>query len=168
MADPTRGRFRTFLLSGLQNYLINEWAKMSRERRGGRLQFVPLQTDSPEELYAAEPLDHRTPEAIYEPRWAAAVMARAFDRLRQEYASRQARLFDALKPFIWGDKSGASHAEIAASLELSEGAVRVAVHRLRRRYRDFLREEIAQTVASAADVDDELRHLIKAVSREGL
>jgi RNA polymerase sigma-70 factor (ECF subfamily) len=168
LADPARGRFRTFLLSALQNFLINEWTKMSRERRGGGFQFVPLQSESPEERYAAEPMDQRTPEALYEQRWAAAVMARAFERLRQEYLSRHARLFEALKPFVWGEKSGASHAKIASDLGLSEGAVRVAVHRLRRRYRDLLREEIAFTVESPADVDDELRHLIETVSRGGL
>ena len=165
LADPARGRFRTFLLSALQNFLINEWAKTSRDKRGGGIEFVPLHTQDPEQLYAAEPADERTPEVIYEQRWAAAVMARAFDRLRDEYGAAQAQLFEALKPFVWGEKSGTSHAEIGAALGLSGGAVRVAVHRLRRRYRDLLRQEIAETVSSAADVDDELRHLMAVVSQ---
>jgi RNA polymerase sigma factor (sigma-70 family) len=164
-ADPARGRFRTFLLSALQNFLINEWAKLAREKRGGNVEFVALHSEDPERLYAAEPADDRTPELIYEQRWAAAVMARAFDRLGAEYKAGQAQLFEALKPFVWGEKSGASHAEIGAVLGLSGGAVRVAVHRLRRRYRNLLREEIAQTVSSAAEIDDELRHLIHVVSQ---
>src|SRR5262249_16916439 len=98
-------------------------------------------------------------------RWAAAVMARAFQRLENDYSASQARLFESLKPFVWGDKSAASQAEIGTALGLSPGAVRVAVHRLRRRYRDFLRQEVAATVSSEADVDDELRHLIEIVSK---
>jgi len=168
LADQSRGRFRTFLLSALQNFLINEWTKAGRQKRGAGIEFVPLHTEDPENPYAAEPMDGRTPETIYEERWAAALMTRAFDRLRDEYGAERERLLAALKPFVWGEKSGASHVEIAAALGLSAGAVRVAVHRLRRRYRESLRQEIASTVATPEDVDDELRHLIEIVSRSPL
>jgi RNA polymerase sigma factor (sigma-70 family) len=166
LADRTRGRFRTFLLSALQNFLINEWQKASSEKRGGGVEFVPLLTENPEQLYAAEPADDRTPEVIYEQRWAAAVMARALERLDAEHCGEQSPFFEALKPFVWGAKSGTSHAEAGSVLGMSAGAVRVAVHRLRRRYRELLRQEIVETVASPEEVDDELRHLIDVVSRD--
>src|SRR5262245_40438937 len=168
LADPARGRFRTFLLTALNHFLINEWTKASREKRGGAMTFVPLHTDDPENIYAAEPADDCTPETLYEQRWATAVMRQAFHRLQAEYRGDRARLFEALKPFVWGEEAGASSGEVGAALELSEGAVRVAVHRLRRSYREFLREEIAQTVATPDEVDDELRHLIEIVSRTSL
>ena len=165
LADPARGRFRTFLLTALNHLLINEWTKTRREKRGGAIQFVPLQTNDPERLYAAEPVDDCTPETVYEQRWAAAVMGRAFERLTEEHGGDRARLFEALKTFVWGEKAGTPQADIAAALGLNEGAVRVAIHRLRRSYREFLRAEIAQTVATPEEVDDELRHLIAIVSR---
>ena len=168
LADPQRGRFRTFLLSALQNFLVNEWVKASREKRGGGIAFVPLFNEYPENLYAVEPVDERTPETIYEQRWAAAVIARVMERLRAEYRGARERFFEALKDFAWGDKAGTSHAEIAVALGLTEGAVRVAVHRLRRRYRELLREQIAQTVANDAEVEDELRYLVEIVSRRPL
>jgi RNA polymerase sigma-70 factor (ECF subfamily) len=168
LADPIRGRFRTFLLTALNHFLINEWIKAGRDKRGGAVEFVSLHTGDPENLYAAEPADTRTPETVYEQRWAAAVMKQAFDRLAAEYCDDRARLFEALKPFVWGEKAGTSYGEIASELGLNEGAVRVAVHRLRRSYRDLLREQIAQTVATPEEVDDELRHLIEIVSRRPL
>jgi RNA polymerase sigma factor (sigma-70 family) len=165
LADPARGRFRTFLLSALNHFLINEWIKTGRDKRGGAVEFVSLHTGDPENLYTAEPADARTPETLYEQRWASAVMKQAYDRLAAEYRDGRVRLFEALKPFIWGDKAGNSYGETAIALGLNEGAVRVAVHRLRRSYCDLLREEIAQTVATPEEVDDELRYLIEIVSR---
>ncbi len=165
LANPARGRFRTFLLSSLQNFLVNEWVKASREKRGGRQEFVPLHTGDPERLYACEPADARTPESVFEQRWAATVMRQAMTQLRAEYADGREKLFETLQACAWGDKANLPLAAIAETLGMREGAVRVAVHRLRGRYRDFLRQTIAQTVSSAAEVDDELRHLIQIVSR---
>ena len=165
MADPARGRFRTFLLTALNHFLINEHRKSQREKRGGTIDFMPSANDDPELSYAAEPADNCTPEVIYEQRWAAAVMRRAFDRLQSEFTGDRTRLFEALKPFVWGERSDASQAAIAETLGLNEGAVRVAVHRLRRRYRELLRGEIAQTVSAPEEVEDELRHLIKIVTQ---
>src|SRR5262249_7262383 len=121
-----------------------------------------------ENLYTAEPADTRTPENIYEERWAGTVMKQAFDKLAAEYRGDRARLFEALKPFVWGDKAGTSYGGIAIALGLDERAVRVAVHRLRQSYRELLRDEIAQTVATPEEVDDELRYLIGIVSRAPL
>lgn len=164
LADPSRGRFRTFLLASFRNFLVNEWAKASREKRGGGQGLVSLHTDDPENLYASEPADARTPEAMYEQRWAAAVMDQAMTQLRIEYAGGREQLFETLRFCAWGEKAGQPLAEVALALGMTEGAVRVAVHRLRGRYRALLRGVIGQTVSSPAEVDDELRHLIQIVS----
>jgi RNA polymerase sigma-70 factor (ECF subfamily) len=163
LADPARGRFRTFLLTTLNHFLVNEWIKSNREKRGGSIEFVPLHTDDPENIYATEPADDRSPEIVYEQRWAATVMRRAFERLAARYGSERARLLEAFKPFLWGEKAGTSQAEIAKALGLSSSAVRVAIHRLRKNFREILRDEIAQTVARPEEVDDELRHLVEIV-----
>jgi len=165
LADQARGRFRSFLLSALHHFLVNEWIKRGREKRGGAIEFLPLFTEDPENIYAAEPVDACTPETLYERRWATTVMTRAFDRLNGEFSGDRAALFGSLKAYVWGEKSKSSQAEVAAALGLSEGAVRTAIHRLRRRYREILRAEIAQTVATPNEVDDELRHLIEIVSQ---
>ena len=164
-ADPARGRFRTFLLSALNHFLINEWIKLRREKRGGGIDFVPLHAEHAESVYSAEPVEHCAAEALYELRWAALLIRRSFDRLEGEHVGNRMGLFEALKPYVWGDKTTASQAELAATLGLSCGAVRVAIHRLRQRFREILREEIAQTVASPEEVDDELRYLVEVVSR---
>jgi RNA polymerase sigma factor (sigma-70 family) len=167
LADPARGRFRTFLLSALQNFLANEWTKASREKRGGKIEFVPLVLEDAEKIYAAERADESTPEALYERRWAATVMQEAMNQLRAEYTGRE-KLFAILQASVWGETGSQPLAELAAALGMTEGAVRVAVHRLRSRYRERLRETIAQTVSNAAEVDAELRHLIQVVSRNAL
>jgi RNA polymerase sigma-70 factor (ECF subfamily) len=163
LPEQARGRFRSFLLTALNNFLINEWIKGNREKRGGAIEFLPLHTENPEDIYAAEPADDCTPETAYERRWAATVMRRAFDRLKEYYSGERA-LFDALKPFVWGEKSHVPQAEIAGALGMNSGAVRTAIHRMKRRYHEFLRAEIAQTVATPQEVEDELRHLIAIVS----
>lgn len=163
-ADPERGRFRTFLLGSLKNFLINEWKREGRLKRGGGLEFVSIDTNAAEEWFAAEASHESNPDAEYETRWAVTLVEQALTVLRQEFnAADKTMLFDELRGFIWGDKSGASYAEIGTRLDLSEGAVKMAVHRLRERFRELLRMEVAQTVARPEDVDDELRHLISVV-----
>ena len=165
LANPERGRFRTFLLSSLKNFLVNDWRRDQRRKRGGTEPGLSLDEMSPEERFAAEPADTLNPERIYEKRWASTLLEHVLARLRQDYASSgRADLFDALKDYLWGEKNLAAYAEAAAALGLSEGAVKVAIHRLRQRYRDLLRAEIANTVASPEEVDEELRHLIDVIS----
>ena len=163
-ADPDRGKFRTFLLRSLKNFLVNEWKRAGRLKRGGGLEFLSIDTNAAEDRYIAEAPDEFNPDAEYETRWAVALIEQVLAALRQEFnAADKGRIFEELKGFIWGDKSSASYAEIAAPLNLSEGTVKVAVHRLRQRFRELLRDEVAHTVARPDDIDGELRHLISVL-----
>ena len=163
-ADPDRGKFRTFLLSSLKNFLVNEWRRAGRIKRGGGLEFLSIDANTAENRYTVEPPHESNPDAEYEARWAVTLIEQVLSALRQEFnAADRARLFEELKGFIWGDKSTASYAEIAGHLNLSEGTVKVAVHRLRQRFRELLRAEVAHTVARPEDIDSELRHLIRVL-----
>ena len=164
-ADPDRGKFRTFLLRSMKNFLVNEWKRAGRVKRGGDLTFLSFDANVAEDRYAAEPANESNPDTAYEQRWAVTLIEQVLTALRQEFnAADKARLFEELKGFIWGDKSTASYAEIAGHLNLTEGTVKVAVHRLRQRFRELLRAEVAHTVARPEDVDDELRYLISVAS----
>jgi RNA polymerase sigma-70 factor (ECF subfamily) len=160
-ADRNRGMFRTFLLGSLKNFMVNEWKRVGRLKRGGGLEFLSIDANVAEDRYAAEPVNQSNPDAAYEQRWAVTLIEQVLAALRREYdATDKARLFEELKGFVWGDKSTASYAGIAGPLNLTEGTVKVAVHRLRQRFRELLRVEVAQTVARPEDIDGELRHLI--------
>jgi RNA polymerase sigma-70 factor (ECF subfamily) len=160
-ADPDRGKFRTFLLGSLRNFLINEWKRAGRLKRGGDLEFLSIDVNAAEDRYAAEVSDEFNPDAEYETRWAVTLIEQVLATLRQEFnAAEKAQLFEELKGFIWGDKCKSSYAEIAGQLNLSEGTVKVTMHRLRQRFRELLRAEVAHTVARPEDVDGELRYLI--------
>jgi len=164
-ADRDRGKFRTFLLGSLKNFLVNEWKRAGRLKRGGGVEFLPIDTNLAEDRYAEEPGKDASPDTAYERRWAITLIERVLATLRQEYSlADKARLFDELKGFIWGDKSTASYAEIAGHLNVSAGTVKVAMYRLRQGFRELLRAEIAHTVARPEDVDDELRYLISILN----
>jgi RNA polymerase sigma factor (sigma-70 family) len=165
-ADRQRGRFRTFLLSALNHFLANQWDKACTQKRGGAVQLVPLQLDSAETRYGQEPADPLTPEQIYERRWALALLNEVLNLLGAEHASAgTTKLFDLLKPCLVGDRKAQTYAALAAQLNMTEGAVKVAVHRLRQRYRQLLRDEIANTVAAPSEVDQEMRHLLAALTQ---
>ncbi len=162
-ARPESGRFRSFLLAALKNYIINEWQASRAQKRGGKRQFISLDEQSAEGRYQIEPADHLTPEHLFDRRWALTVMQRVMERLQAEYAAAgKTALFDELKGFL-AEKQPTPHAEIAAKHGISANAVCVAIHRLRHRYAGLLREEISHTVKDPADVDDEIRHLIAAL-----
>jgi len=164
-ANRDRGKFRTFLLRSLKNFLVNEWKRAVRLKRGGGVEFLSIDANVAEDRYATEPANESNPDAAYEQRWAVTLIEQVLTALRQEFnAADKARLFEGLKGFTWGDKSTASYAEIAGQLNLTEGTVKVAVHRLRQRFRELLRAEVAHTVARPEDVDDELRYLISVAS----
>jgi RNA polymerase sigma-70 factor (ECF subfamily) len=161
--EQSRGRFRSWLLAAMKHFLANEWDKSRAQKRGGGQMLIPLDASDAESRYAHEPADLATADKLFDRRWALTLLDQVLVRLRAEFSSAgKAKHFDALKGALTGNKT--PYAEIAAQLAMSEGGVKVAVHRLRERYRDVIRAEIAETVETPAEVDDELRHLLAALS----
>lgn len=165
-ADPARGRFRSFLLTSLKNFAANERDRDIAKKRGGGVPVVSLEFERAEGRFQMEPANNETPERMFDRRWALALLDRVLSRLKAETVpgGREAQ-FDRLKTYLTGDQPQLSYAQTAGDLGMSEGAVKVAVHRLRRHFRDVLRDEVAQTVSSPEEVEDELRHLWSAVGR---
>jgi RNA polymerase sigma factor (sigma-70 family) len=160
-ADPERGRFRSFLLASLKHFMVNEYNRARAAKRGGGQLIATIDVSGGEGRYALEPRDDANPEKLFERQWALTVLERVQTRLRSATVrSGKAQLFEQLKDFVTGEETDIPYREAGESLGMSEGAVRVAVHRLRRRFKDLLREEIEQTVADPADVDDEIRFML--------
>jgi RNA polymerase sigma-70 factor (ECF subfamily) len=167
-ADRSKGKFRTFLLSAMKHFLADQWDRARAQKRGGGATLLPLSLDTAEERYVVEPSDPSTPESIFERRWALALLDTVLDRLKAEYeADGRGALFAALRPCLVGERTAQPYAELAQSLDATEAAIKSAVHRLRQRYRQLLRNEIASTLDAAEDVDDELRHLFAVLSAPG-
>jgi RNA polymerase sigma factor (sigma-70 family) len=165
LANPHKGRFRTFLLAMLDQFLAHEWSRAHRRKRGGQFAFISLDQCTPEERYALEPVDRNTPEQKFQKQWALAVLKQAMTRLAEECeALGKGALFQEVKGGLSGEQEIARYADISRRLGMSDGSLRVAVHRLRQRYGELVRNEIAQTVQRAEDVDDELRYLIQVLS----
>jgi len=165
---PERGRFRAFLLASLKHFLANEAARARTEKRGGGLSLEPLVAgaDAAERHYQREPAEPRTPETLFERRWALTVIDRVLEELRGRWASEgREREFDALKECLLGQSLRGGYAAVAEDLGTTPGAVKTAVHRLRRRFHEGLRRHIAETVADPAEIDDEIRYLIAALGR---
>jgi RNA polymerase sigma factor (sigma-70 family) len=164
-ADRERGRFRWYLLRSLQNYLRNEMERARAQKRGGGATRVSWDGLEAEQRFRAEPVDTASPDILFDRRWARETLGRAMNRLSEEYeAAGRERLFARLKGYLAGNHGEESYAEAAAGLGLSTAAVRVMVHRLRHRYRELVRWEVAQTVADAREVDDEMRHLAELLA----
>lgn len=164
-ADPARGRFRSFLLTALKNFLTSEWRRQAAEKRGGSAEVVSIDAADAERRYLAEPADTRTPEALYERRWALALLERAVADVRRGYADRgQTELFDALKVYLGRDAAAVAYADLSRQLDRSEAALRTALSRLRARWRTRVRELVAETVQDGRLVDDELRDLLRMIS----
>lgn len=165
-ADPERGRFRSFLLASFKFYLCDDAGRARAQKRGGGLAPLPFEVSKGEELYVREPFHDETPERIYERRWARTLLDRVVARLRDEFV-RHGRLeyFNKLKSCLHGD-SDVPYAELARQLETTESALKVGIHRLRKRYRDLLRSEIADIVADPAEIDAELRYLIASLGKK--
>ena len=165
-ADPQRGRFRSFLLVALKHFVINEWERRRAQKRGGEQTAVSLDLRSGEERFRREPQDESTPETVYERQWALTTLERALERLRAEcQAAGKEGLFEHLRPYLSSSAEAPRHADTAAATGMTEGAVKVAVHRLRRRCGDLLREEIAGTVSSREELQEEVDYLIAAAGR---
>jgi RNA polymerase sigma-70 factor (ECF subfamily) len=162
--DRSKGRFRSFLLAACTHFLCNEHDRAHARKRGGGRAPLPINAALAEGRYGREPSHNETPELLFERRWALALLDQVLARLRQEYvAVGKGRLFEQLKGHLTGAGEGLPHARAAAELGLSEGAVKVAVHRLRKRYGELLRDEIAQTLDDPAEVEDEIRALFAAL-----
>jgi len=163
-ADPEKGRFRAFILTSLKFFLADEGDRSRAQKRGGG-KVLSFEVASGEDRYQREPAHNETPERIFERRWALSVLDRVVDRLRSEFVQR-GRLdhFNRLKAFLL-DQADAPYAALAREMGTSEGALKVAVHRLRKRYRELFRQEIAETVADAGEVESELRYLVAALTR---
>jgi RNA polymerase sigma-70 factor (ECF subfamily) len=163
-ADPARGRFRAFLLTALKHYAANERDRARTAKRGGKVRQLSLDADAAEARYRLEPTDLETPERLYERGWAITLLNRTLARLRAEYErAGKAELFDRLKGCLTGEEPGPTYAEIGQALRMSEGAVKVAAHRMRKRFGRLIRDEIAQTVADDRDIEEEIQHLFEAV-----
>jgi RNA polymerase sigma-70 factor (ECF subfamily) len=164
-ADPEKGRFRSFLLSSLKFFAADEEDRYRALKRGGGA-VLPLEFSSGEERYLREPAHDETPERIFERRWALSVLDRVVEKLRNEFLQHGGpENFERLKVFLLG-QSDAPYAALAREMKTSEGALKVAIHRLRKRYRELFREEIADTVADPAEVESELRYLAAALTRK--
>lgn len=160
-----KGRFRSFLLAALKHFLANEWDKARALKRGGGQEIIHLDAHDAETRYSLEPKELLSADKIYERRWAMLLLDRVLNRLREEQvAAGKGEQFDLLKTCLLGERSSVPYLELAGQLRMTEGNVKVTVHRLRQRYRELLRAEIAETVASPADVDEELRQLFAALS----
>lgn len=165
-ADPSRGRFRSFLLASIKNFAANEHERTLAMKRGAGVGELSLEFETAEGRFQLEPPTDETPERVFDRRWALTLLDRVVARLREQTTKggRQ-RQFERLKVYLTGEQPQVTYAEVAIELGLTEGAVKVAVHRLRRQFRDLLRQEIEQTVSSASEVESEMRHLWSAVAR---
>jgi RNA polymerase sigma-70 factor (ECF subfamily) len=162
---PSPGKFRSFLLASLKHFVANEHDRARAKKRGGGRTLLSLDFENAENQYALEPADHLSPEKLFEKSWALTVLKRTMDRLEAELAGKnKQKLFDHLRVYLAAEASSVPFREVATELGMTEGAVRVAVHRLRRRCRELLREEIAQTVASEDQIDEEIRGLFSALT----
>ena len=164
-ADPERGRFRSYLLGAMKHFLANEWHRTQTQKRGGDVQFIEWDALDPEARYAGAPKQGNDPEHLFEREWALETIAGALQTLRDEMVKAgKSGIFEALKGSLTGEEESPRE-KIAAGLNMSEGAVKVAVHRLRQRYRKLLRAAIAETVSNEADLDDEMRYLVAVLRR---
>jgi RNA polymerase sigma-70 factor (ECF subfamily) len=165
VADPKQGRFRSFLLAALKHFLANERDRIRAKKRGGGRKTLSLDFDNAEGKYALEPVEQLTPEKVFERSWAMTVLQQVMAQLQAEMASTgKGKPFEHLKGYLTGDIACISYSEMAAKLGMTEGAIKVAVHRLRKRYRQLLREEIAQTVSSEEQIQQEIRDLLTALA----
>jgi RNA polymerase sigma-70 factor (ECF subfamily) len=164
VADPSRGRFRSFVLTALRNFVANERDKTLAQKRGGGIRALSIDAAYGESRYAFEPGHHLTPERLFEKQWAVTLLDHVMAQLREEHVRAGRELqFDSLKSHLTGTGSESNYAILSEKLGISKSAAMTAVSRLRRRYRELLRSEIASTVASPEEVDDEIRRLFESL-----
>ena len=164
-AAREKGRFRTFLIVALKRFLANEWDRVRAQKRGGGQPLLSLDTEFAEQRYRIEPAEATTAERLFERRWALTLLDHTMRRLREEFAAAgKVREFDRLKACLTAERGEISYAELAAALVTSEGTARVAVHRLRKRFREVFRAEIAHTVSSPEEIEEEVRYLMSVLA----
>lgn len=164
-AAREKGRFRTFLIVALKRFLANEWDRARAQKRGGGQPLLSLDTELAEQRYRIEPVEGATADRVFERRWALTLLDRTMTRLREEFATGgKVAEFERLKACLTAERGEISYAKIAATLGVSEGAARVAVHRLRKRFREVFREEIAHTVSRPEDIEEEVRYLMSVLA----
>lgn len=161
--DRTKGKFRSFLLASIKNLANTEWKRANAQKRGGGVQTVSIDADT-ETRYLREPSHLDTPEKLYEQRWAQTLVARALDRIKAECETK-GKPFEELKAFLVDSRGEAPYAATASKLGVSEGALKSSIHRLRKRYGEIFREEVALTVSAPEEVDEELQWLLEALGR---
>jgi RNA polymerase sigma-70 factor (ECF subfamily) len=162
--DPSKGKFRSFLLASLQHFLANRRDHDKRLKRGGKIPHISLDFDDAESRYQREPGHVETPERLFQRRWALTLLARVLEDLEREFNSEnKGPIFERLKPTLLGESDAASHAQVATALGMSAGAVKVAAHRLRNRFRALLQEEIGRTIADPAQFQEEISELFVAL-----
>jgi RNA polymerase sigma factor (sigma-70 family) len=164
-ADPLRGRFRSFLLTAFKHFVSNQREKARAQKRGGGRKPLRFDFDAEDSAYGLQPADDLTPEQLYDRRWATALLTHVLDQLRDELSDAgKSSQFERLKPFLVGQAATKTYASVAIELGMTEAAVKMAAYRMRQRYQQLLRSEIAQTVAKPADVDDEIKSLFAVFS----
>jgi RNA polymerase sigma-70 factor (ECF subfamily) len=164
MVDQSRGKFRSFLMTACKHFLANERDRAQTLKRGGGREFLSIDAQAGESRYVAEPMHDLTAERLFERRWALMLLQNVLGRLRDEFQQLgKGEQFEKLKVFLTGEKPAGHYAQAADAMQATPGAIRVAVHRLRRRYRELLREEIARTVNDPGEVEAEIRDLMKAL-----
>jgi len=164
-ARPDKGKFRSFILGSLKFFLADELAKLQAQKRGGGRTMVFLDALSAEERYRLEPVEQMDAEKLFERRWAISLLERVLERLEGEFvAAGKGAAFERLRDFLLGDRGSVTYHDTASALGMTEGAVKVAVHRMRQRYRELFGEEIAQTVADPAEIEQEVRHVFASIS----
>ncbi len=163
--DPAKGRFRSVLLAALKHFLSKEWEKAKAQKRGGQARFVPLPSESAESRYIEEPASDLTPEKLYEQHWAFVLLESVMRRLEEHFTEAGKReFFEAAKGFLIGRHSPQTYAGLSQRFGLNEAALRMKVQRMRHRYQQVLREEVAHTVASPNEVEEEIRYLLRVLS----
>lgn len=166
-ADRGKGRLRTFLITALKHFMAKEWRRQSAQKRGGRQDCIPMDTEFAESRYATDATGTAAADEVFDRQWALTLLELAMGRLQDEFASAgRTADFAVLKEFLTVSHAAINYQSAAARLKISEGNARVAVHRLRKRFRELYREEISQTLPAGADLDAELRHLANALARQ--
>ncbi len=164
-ADPNLGRFRSYILGAMNHFLNNEWKQARAKKRGGDCQLISLDLIAAEERFDLEPVDNAAPDKAFEKQWALTLLSEVLNRLEAEYQSQnRAELFSVIKQTLAGSRESQPYEELAEKLGMNENALKVAVHRLRKRYRELIRAEIASTLDESQEVDSEMRHLFSVLA----